>query len=214
MFFLALHSAHVLSATRFDPGRVLIEAGLDARKYSIGADGGYAEWFEYALLALIVIMLARLALLYRRSLYVAFLLVFIYCLADNSLQIHEDLGRLLAGLLGFEPALGLRAQDFGELAVWVLFGIPLLGFLCFGLLRSDGRHRTVGLTLTAWFLAFLFFGIVVDMLHRHAMSYGALTHLVGLIEDGGEMAVIVGIFALTLAVPGFLRAEAAVVESR
>ena len=83
--------------------------------------------------------------------------------------------------------------------------MPLLGFLAFALWRSVGRHRSVGLTLTGWFFVLAFFGGVVDMMHSLASDHETLRLIAGFVEDGGEMAVVVVILALTLAVPAYLR---------
>ena len=141
--------------------------------------------------------------------YFAFLFIFIYYLADDSLGIHEFFGRMLARRSDLQPAFGLRVRDFGEIGTWAFFGVPLLGFLFFALWRSVGRHRSVGLTLTAWFFVLAFFGGVVDMLHILASDHRALYRIAGFVEDGGEMAVVVVILALTMAVPAYLREEEA-----
>ena len=209
LVFYALHVAHVIAGTRFDAGGVLFDAGFKAWDFSIEAEQGYAEWFEYLMLAFIVINVARLAFTCRRPVYVAFLFIFVYALADNALAIHERLGAFLVDRLALPPAFGLRGQDLGELATWALFGVPLLGFLCFALWRTEGRHRSVGLTLTGWFFVFAFFGGAVDMMHSLIRHQGAWERIAGFVEDGGEMAVIAVILTLTLAVPAYLREERA-----
>ena len=49
-----------------------------------------------------------------------------YLLIDDSQQIHEIYGLTIADALGFQPAFGLRPQDFGELIVTALAAGPLL----------------------------------------------------------------------------------------
>lgn len=210
LFFFALHAARVVAGTRFDIGQTLFNAGFKAKQFAINIDGSYAEWFEYLILAIIVMSLGRLALNFRRPIYFAFLFIFTYYLADDSLQIHEILGGFLAHRLALPEAFGLRGQDFGEMATWALFGVPLLGFLCFALWRSDGRHRSVGLTLTGWFFVLAFFGLVVDMGTVLVHDQFPWNLIVEFVEDGGEMAVVAVIMALTLAVPAYLREEGVV----
>ncbi len=207
LIIFALHIAHVIAGSQFDFGQVLFNAGLKAKRFSITFDRGYGECFEYLMLAIIVIGLARLAFTTRQPIYFALLFIFIYYLADNSLMIHENLGVSLVHWLDLQPAFGLRARDFGELGTWALFGVPLLGYLCFALWRSDGSHKVVGLTLTGSFFVLAFFGGVIDMVQVLARGHGIWTRLVSFVEDGGEMAVVVVIVALTLSVPAYLREE-------
>ena len=197
----ALHVAHVLSGSKLDPGKIFLRAGLGSSYFSLSVDRSFAEWFEYMMLALVVMTFARLAVTYRQSVYVAHFFIFAFALADNAMRIHERMGTVLSEWLAFAPAFGLRAKDFGELATWALFGVPLLGFLMVALWRSDGRHRSVGLTVAGWFLALAFFGAAVDMLHSLASDKSIWYYLLGFVEDGGEMAVVVVISTLTLAAP-------------
>jgi len=207
--FFALHTAHVLAGGRFDPGLVLFNTGLKARKFSVLADDSYAEMFEYLMLSVIVVTLARLALTFRRPVYVALLIVFAFSLADNALRIHEDFGAFLTQWSDLAPAFGLRAQDFGEIYTWVLFGVPMVGFLLFALWRSAGRHRSVGLSLSGWFLVLSFFGVVIDMISSGVRDQRIPHLIISFVEDGGEMVVIAVILILTLSISGYLRAERA-----
>jgi len=205
LVFFVLHAGHVLAGGRYDPGDRLLAAGLKQRDFSIIKDGSYAEIFEYLLLAIIVVALARLALTLRRPVYFAFLFIFFYYLADDSLQIHETVGAYLTRTLDFQAFLSLRAQDLGELSTWALFGVPLLGFLAFALWRSTGLDRSVGLTLTGWFLLLAFFGGIIDMVTTSLRGTGLLFKFVAFVEDAGEMLVVTAILALTLSIPRFLR---------
>ncbi len=207
LVFFALHIAHVLAGSRFDPGKLLLSAGFKGRDFALETEGSYAEYFAYVLVALIVVAFARLAWRLRRPVYFAFLFIFIYYLADDSLQIHESLGGFLTRWLDLQPAFGLRGQDFGELATWGLFGTPLLGFLAYALWRSTGLDRSIGSTLTKWFFVLAFFGGVVDMMSSFARGEPAAHRIIACVEDGGEMAVITVILALSLAVFGYLREE-------
>ncbi|MCP5368202.1 MAG: hypothetical protein H6907_04125 [Hyphomicrobiales bacterium] len=202
--FFALHLANVLAGTRFDPDNLFLAAGFKDRAFSLTADNGYAEIFEYLLLALIILAFARLAMTLRRPTFAAFTFIFVYYLADDSLRIHEQTGRFLVRTLDLPAIGGLRGQDLGELATWAMVGVPLLGFLAWSLWRSSGRERAAGLVLTAWFFALAFFGGIVDMLSIMVRHDKYLHHVMAFLEDGGEMAVIVVIVALVLSLPGYL----------
>src|SRR5688572_20266475 len=94
--------------------------------YHLGADGGYAEMFQYLKTYWIVIMLGALCSRTREPVYAAWMLLYGYLLCDDALRIHERAGGAIAAALSYQPALGLRAQDFGELSVSGVAGFVFL----------------------------------------------------------------------------------------
>src|SRR5690606_6714314 len=87
---------------------------------------GSGEIFQYVKEFWIAAILLLIAIKKRRVLYLVFSLLFLYFLADDALEIHERLGASLADFFDILPFLGLRAEDFGELAVFAFFGIHFL----------------------------------------------------------------------------------------
>lgn len=156
---------------------------LGNRLYSLETDRGYSEIFQYVKTYWIVIMLAALWWGTREYVYVTWMLLYAYLLGDDAFQIHERGGDAIARHWGYESALGLRAQDFGELTVFGLFGLPFLVLIVIMSLRSTRDARNASKDLTLLFGVILFFGVIIDMLHIIAGGgYGF-----GVVEDGGEM---------------------------
>jgi hypothetical protein len=134
----------------------------------------------------IVITLAALWRLTRAYVYTTWMLLYAYLLFDDAFQIHERAGVAIARHWGYESALGLRAQDFGELTFAGVFGLTFLVLIGSMYLRSAWDARNASKDLTLLFSVMVFFGVIIDMLHIVAGGdYGKLVF--GVVEDGGEM---------------------------
>ena len=90
--------------------------------FRLTQDMGYAEVFQYIKEFWIACLLGIIALRHKAASYVIWSLIFLYLLADDSLSVHETGGGLLVEALNIQPALNLRAQDFGELLVTAIAG--------------------------------------------------------------------------------------------
>jgi hypothetical protein len=160
--------------------------------FAIWRDRGPAEFYQYIKYQWVMILFLILWLARRRGLYLVYSLLFLYFLADDFLELHETLGARLAEWLTLQPLFGLRPQDFGELAIFLIVGSFFFALIAFFHLRADFYTRTVSKILIL-FIAFLaFFGIGVDML---AMMFSDAWKeaFFNFIEDGGEMLVMSGI---------------------
>lgn len=168
-------------------------------RFSIAHDRGYGEMFQYGKLVWIILCFGYLTCRFRQPVFAILALFFLYLLVDDAGMIHEGGGEALVTNLQLQPALGLRAQDFGELIVTGLAAVMLLilGGLAYSF--SDGAARRVTHLTLAGVLLLAFFGVVVDMLHVMVP-----TRVVGgvlmLIEDGGEMMTMSLIAAGMLAI--------------
>lgn len=160
-----------------------------SRLFSLETDKGYAEIFQYIKTFWIVLMLAMIWMRRREGIFLAWMLLFAYLLGDDSMQLHEHGGRVVARYWGFGNAFGLRAQDFGELAVSATIGLAFLALILFMYRRSGPAAREQSRTLGFYLGVVVFFGVFVDMLNILA-SDGAGGELLGAIEDGGEMFAI------------------------
>jgi hypothetical protein len=161
--------------------------GLGNPLFSIEQDRGYPEIYQYLKFFWIIALLIHVSWKSRSLRYFAWTLVFIYFLFDDALQLHERVGGLIAANLNFMPPLGLRLQDFGELAVTAIAGICLLFPLIWAYKRGSQNFRKVSQDITLLILVLVFFGVVVDMAHI-AISLGReVKFILGVIEDGGEM---------------------------
>lgn len=163
--------------------------------FMVTLEGGYGERFQYLKEVSIAVMLGFLASRHRSALFAAWALVFFYLLLDDSLSVHERLGSWLAGVLGFQAALGLRAVDFGELLVSGVVAGGFVLLIATLALRSTARMRRLCVDYLQLLALLVFFGVVVDMLHVIGKDYGLRG--LGLLEDGGEMLAMSLITAYT-----------------
>ena len=116
--------------------------------------------------------------------------LFIYLLLDDSLQMHERYGGYIAKNSNFAPFAGLRPKDFGELVVSGICAATFLTFLSWFYVRGSEAFKYATRHLLSLLVALAFFGILVDMAHIAFGQYGYVNHLLGVLEDGGEMVVM------------------------
>ncbi len=154
--------------------------------FSLEQERGFAETFQYVKIYWIAIMLAVVWWRTREGVYFAWMTLFAYLLCDDSLQIHERGGHAIAQIWGIQDALGLKAQDLGELVVVGTIGLILLLFLVVMYRRSTLDAMRASRKLMFYLGVLVFFGVFIDTLHsllRGSRGNAAL----GVVEDGGEM---------------------------
>ena len=158
--------------------------------FMVDYDGGYPEIFQY--IKYISIIIAIIYILYQKKEYNYFswLLLFTLLFFDDALSFHEQFGGFAAERFNYKPMFGLRAQDLGELTYVALFGPLVLLALVLGYRNGNGKYKKTNLDLVLLFSLFLFFGIVIDMLHVLFEDNRYTKLLMVLLEDGGEMLAL------------------------
>ena len=169
---------------------LLLKGLLNNPLLALTRDRGYPEMYQYIKESWIVVLLFSMLIRTRAAGYSVWALLFLYLLFDDALKIHETFGGYIAVRLEFTPFRGLRAQDFGELAVSAMAAALLLTSLILFYVRGLGAFRQVTRHLLLLLLALAFFGIFVDMLHVTAERGSKVYDLLGAVEDGGEMVVM------------------------
>lgn len=166
---------------------IYLNAVLTNPLLSIEMDRGYAEIYQYVKEYWIILMLLLLAVKNGKAIFLAWSILFMYLLMDDAMQIHERLGSFFADYFEIRPALNLRAQDFGELGVSLLFGSLL--FLMIGIVHwlSDTLSKHVSRNLFLLVMSIAFFGVFVDMA-QIAIPWGK--QVSGMLDDGGEMIIM------------------------
>jgi len=160
-------------------------------RFLLAKDRGYAEVFQYVKEFWIALLLGFLAIKRWNLLYIAWSMLFFYFLLDDGLQIHERLGSILVDNFGFRQGYGLRAQDFGELSVSILFGMIFFTFILVTHYLSDMQTRKISRYLFAMVVLLAFFGVFMDMVHIIVYKYSTVLDIMGgTIEDGGEMLMM------------------------
>lgn len=162
---------------------------LDSPRFLITLDQGFAEFFQYTKELWIGILFLVLGIKSRKGLFYAFSLLFVYFLMDDSLSIHENLGKLLADLFRFESVLGLRANDLGELLVMAVFGILFFALFFIFYLISDQKFREIIRIVLVLTILLMGFGVIVDMVEIMVKSR-TTSLILAVVDDGGEMIVM------------------------
>lgn len=178
---------------------------LRGRAFSLEADGGLPEAFQYVKqfwIAAITLIVARRT---RLFVYLSWSAVFLFLLLDDALQFHEQAGLWLAQRYALPGVFSLRPEDLGELLFAAAVGAAMLVLVGFAVLREGAAARSASRDLVILIVLLAVLGVLLDMLHVIAHFKGSLTaQLLLIIEDGGEMVVISAIaaYAFDLALYG------------
>jgi hypothetical protein len=157
--------------------------------FMIDVDLSYPEYFQYLKYILIALISILLINARKRNFYIAWALLFIYLLLDDSMQFHEHVGQWVTSQLNIEPMFGLRGQDLGELIYDLLMGMVLLLPMVLCYKRGSVTFRRTNIDIGMLLIVFLFFGVGVDMLSIMFDS-GNVGYLLTILEDGGEMLAL------------------------
>jgi hypothetical protein len=175
--FIFLHILHVYSNV------------LPSSYYSLARDRGYGEFYQYLKEFWIFIQFLILGIKNRKLLFVTYSTLFLYLLIDDSFEFHENFGAFIADLFHLQPQLGLRAIDFGELAITGFFGglfaISITIFHYF----SDKPTRAISKKIILMVIFLFLFGVVLDMLEI-VVDHNLLASFLVILEEGGEMLVM------------------------
>lgn len=182
--FIIIHALHVWSPW------------FSAYSFSIEVDGGLAEMYQYFKQAWLAGCLAIVFLQTKRWAFVGWAVFFGVLLADDMLQIHERVGRAIGESLGLPPVMGLRTDDYGEVAFAALLGVCAVTLVVLTFRRGGHLARQVSADLLCLLGALGLFAVFFDVIHTITyMRAPALGPVLALIEDGGEMLVVSAIAA-------------------
>ncbi len=153
---------------------------------SIERDGSALEILNYVQTGLTAVFLVAASLASRRPLYLAWALLFLFIVLDDSLKYHETVGRMLVAAMNLPAAPGLRPQDTGELIAWSAAAAVLLPAVAFYHWKSPPAVRRHSIVLLFCFAALVMCAVVFDMIHM-ILSRTPLAGAIGFLEDGGEL---------------------------
>jgi len=117
--------------------------------FALETDRGYSEFFQYIKSFWIATLFGIMFFAKRQLIFGVASVLFLYILLDDAMQIHENVGLLLVDQVGLQPALGLRARDFGELIVSATAGsvILTLGVLSYRIGNALARRVCIHLVI-------------------------------------------------------------------
>jgi hypothetical protein len=156
---------------------------------SIGTDRGYAEIYQYIKFFWIIIVFAYVNKSTKSLSYVSWILVFTFFLCDDAFSLHENAGLYFAKIFYFNLPFNVKLDDFGEIVFWAIIGIFLLIILARAYLHGSHTFKKVSIDISLFVIAFVFFGVVVDLLHSSIELWKVLSFGLGTVEDGGELVV-------------------------
>ena len=154
---------------------------------AIARDLGYAEVYQYIKEFWIFALLATMALINRQLVYAAWALLFLYFLFDDSLQIHETVGRKIVQTFNINDFGQIKALTIGELVVSVVSGLILFSGTAISYVLGNFRSKLISKSLLVCVLGIVFFGVLVDTIHT---ALPGSINFWSRVEDGGEMIVM------------------------
>ncbi|MFC5510914.1 hypothetical protein ACFPOU_07235 [Massilia jejuensis] len=158
--------------------------------FNIEMDNGYAEAYQHLKFIGIIFVFFYLCIKQKIWSFFPWMLLFSYFLLDDSFQLHERLGSVIASGIAFSPPFGLRRQDLGELAVTMTAGLIILPSLMLAYYLGCAPIRKIYHNLLLLLSLLVFFGVGVDMVHAVFMNSPIFSPIFGVIEDGGEMLAV------------------------
>lgn len=181
--FIALHVLNALTPIFNNP------------LLNIEKDAGYSEILQYLKYFWASLVFMALCIKGRSWHFMAWALVLLYLLADDSLGLHEQIGSFISNHIAFAPPWGLRPHDIGELICAMGTGLVLSGPLALAYWKGVAPFRKASIHLAQLAFTLAFFGVVVDLLHMTVQSGWKLKFMLAIVEDGGEMLAVSIIFA-------------------
>lgn len=156
--------------------------------FDITKELGYSELFQHVKEFTIALILFKVFIKTKDTIFFVWSLFFTYLLLDDSFQIHEIVGNTIASnLISKSPHFfNLRGQDLGELMISALVGSMFLLLFIRHFYGSTQAIKKISYNLIVLVIFLLFCGIFIDMVHSALPNVAGFTTF----EDGGEMIVM------------------------
>lgn len=169
-------------------------------QFNLASDGGFGEWLEYSLTLSIAVILFILWRNDRQWAYLTNAALFVWLTLDNSLEIHERAGFWIARPFAGQTALPVEAHHLGEALLFLAIGFIWLSGLWLSLKRTKPRMVIYSLLLAGCIAVAAFFGVIVDLMVVWGPHSPVALEVETFIEDGGEFAMIILTFIVTVAI--------------
>ena len=177
---IAIHVAYGLAVFR-NPQTNWPEFLNVGRDWSLGEIGNYVKW---------IIIIFALASAYSKSRVLgtlALAVLFLDCLLDDSLQLHERGGAALVQHGLFGNAFAQDQQEAGELVTWTALGVFCAVFLRVSWSSASTSERQKMMPALVLFSGIFVCAVVFDLFHSLVQGQSVIAGILGLLEDGGEM---------------------------
>lgn len=169
-------------------------------QFFMSEDRSFAEYLEYAMTVCAAIFMALCWLRGRAPVYLANALLFAWLTIDNWIEVHEQVGFALTPVLPVPAWLPLGANHLGELFFFGAVGVLWLAGMVSAHRRSEPREAAYGLLIGACIALAAVFGVFVDLLTSLGDHSVGMLNLLAFIEDEGEFASIMLVFAVSVGI--------------
>lgn len=169
-------------------------------QFFMSQDGSFAEYLEYSLTTAAAMMLLVLWLRESKLVYLTSAILFAWMTLDNWIEIHEKLGFLIASALPAMPWLPVAPHHLGETLVLMGVGGAWAAGILAAILKAEVRVATYGILISVFIAGAAVFGVAVDLATSWGDHAPMALNLFAFIEDEGEFAMIVLVFALTVGI--------------
>lgn len=154
----------------------------------LNKEKGISEHFEYILTGISALAMLLTWQRTRASVYLVFAMFFGWLTADNSLQLHERAGTMIAPALRTLGGPTTGSNHYGEAIVLLAVGALLVGMTVLSLARCAEVHRIRAAALLLLTGCTAVFGVGLDIVDALVFAHGSAAQHVGhFVEDAGEL---------------------------
>jgi hypothetical protein len=169
-------------------------------QFFMSQDHSFGEYLEYSLTSASAVLLFLLWLRSRSMVFLTSAILFVWLTLDNAVEIHEQLGFVIGSVLPRMDWIPMQPHHIAESLVFVAVGMIWLAGMAVAFRQADTRAAIYGLLIATCIGLAAVFGVVVDF----ATSWGdhgpGLLNLFAFVEDEGEFAMILIVFALCVGI--------------
>ena len=155
--------------------------------FNIDRDWGGGEILSYIKWVLIIGALIACFMKNRKPIFLGLVGLFLVCLLDDSIGLHERGALWLIEDLSIYRYFGTHQAVVGELISWAVLGIPAVASLGLGWRMSNSRDRRLVLPAIALFSGVVVCAVGIDAIHSSLPDRSLEAGLMGMLEEGGEM---------------------------
>ncbi|MCW8107208.1 hypothetical protein OPS25_01650 [Alteromonas ponticola] len=156
-------------------------------QFLLTTDGGFAEVYQYVKEGSIAVIFLWAAVKHRMLILLAWSVLFLFLLLDDSLQLHEKTGEVFAAAFEIKSVFNLAPRDIAQPLAVFLWVTPIFVLLSYSYYYASAAEKRMSHRMIMLVAAIGFFGVGVDLMHA-AAPWGL--GMFALIEEGGEMIVM------------------------
>lgn len=169
-------------------------------QFFMSQDGSFAEFLEYSLTSAAAVLLFVLWLRGRVLVFLTRAILFGWLTLDNWGEVHERVGFVLGAALPVISWVPVQPHHLAEALVFGLVGLVWLAGMAVALRQADTRAAVYGTLIAMCIAGAAVFGIAVDLVTSWGEHGPEVLNLLAFIEDEGEFAMILAMFALCVGI--------------